>query len=155
MDAVSQLLRATAASATWATSRTFEGSVSVREYRNKQHAHIITARVMHCCRDRDCGAKNCMCWSVLPSSARLIQELVDADRTSRCRNPYVLYHFLWSDVDECLNNPCVNGDCVNTPGSYYCRCHKGYQGTPTKQACIGKSLIREKSRFLNKMFFFL
>lgn len=42
-----------------------------------------------------------------------------------------------SDVDECVSNPCVNGDCVNTPGSYHCKCHEGYQGTPTKQSCIG------------------
>lgn len=49
-----------------------------------------------------------------------------------------------SDVDECVSNPCVNGDCVNTPGSYHCKCHEGYQGTPTKQACIGmfQSLTR-------------
>lgn len=42
-------------------------------------------------------------------------------------------------MDECVSNPCINGDCVNTPGSYHCRCHEGYQGTPTKQACIGTS----------------
>ncbi|GAA6104086.1 fibrillin-2b [Tachysurus ichikawai] len=41
-----------------------------------------------------------------------------------------------SDMDECSSNPCVNGDCINTPGSYHCKCHEGYQGTPTKQACI-------------------
>nr|XP_015220808.1 PREDICTED: fibrillin-3 [Lepisosteus oculatus] len=41
-----------------------------------------------------------------------------------------------SDVDECVSNPCVNGDCVNTPGSYHCKCHDGYQSTSTKQACI-------------------
>ncbi len=40
-------------------------------------------------------------------------------------------------MDECVSNPCVNGDCVNTQGSYHCKCHDGYQGTPTKQACIG------------------
>ncbi|CAI7935428.1 fibrillin-2-like, partial [Podarcis lilfordi] len=39
-------------------------------------------------------------------------------------------------VDECISNPCTNGDCVNTPGSYYCKCHTGFQRTPTKQACI-------------------
>lgn len=38
-----------------------------------------------------------------------------------------------------MSNPCINGDCVNTPGSYHCKCHEGYQGTPTKQACIGTS----------------
>ncbi|OWK59643.1 Fibrillin-2 [Lonchura striata] len=41
-----------------------------------------------------------------------------------------------ADVDECTSNPCSNGDCVNTPGSYYCKCHAGFQRTPTKQACI-------------------
>lgn len=44
------------------------------------------------------------------------------------------------DVDECTSNPCTNGDCVNTPGSYYCKCHAGFQRTPTKQACIGKAV---------------
>lgn len=45
-----------------------------------------------------------------------------------------------TDVDECTSNPCSNGDCVNTPGSYYCKCHAGFQRTPTKQACIGKKI---------------
>ncbi|XP_029819725.1 LOW QUALITY PROTEIN: fibrillin-2 [Manacus vitellinus] len=40
------------------------------------------------------------------------------------------------DVDECSSSPCVHGDCVNTPGSYHCKCHEGFQSTPTKQACI-------------------
>lgn len=43
-----------------------------------------------------------------------------------------------ADVDECSSSPCVHGDCVNTPGSYHCKCHEGFQSTPTKQACIGK-----------------
>lgn len=38
-----------------------------------------------------------------------------------------------------MSNPCINGDCVNTPGSYHCKCHEGYQAKPTKQACIGTS----------------
>uniref|UniRef100_A0A8C5I4Y5 Fibrillin-2-like n=1 Tax=Gouania willdenowi TaxID=441366 RepID=A0A8C5I4Y5_GOUWI len=63
------------------------------------------------------------------------------------KHPHTLHHCdtllqidhtgLSSDnVDECVSNPCINGDCVNTPGSYLCKCHEGYQGTPTKQACI-------------------
>ncbi|KAK4808060.1 hypothetical protein QYF61_017080 [Mycteria americana] len=44
--------------------------------------------------------------------------------------------FLVADVDECSSSPCVHGDCVNTPGSYHCKCHEGFQSTPTKQACI-------------------
>lgn len=49
--------------------------------------------------------------------------------------------FPCTDVEECVSNPCINGDCVNTPGSYHCKCHEGYQGTPTKQACIGQSKV--------------
>lgn len=51
----------------------------------------------------------------------------------------LLYIKYISDVDECVSNPCINGDCANTLGSYHCKCHEGYQGTPTKQACIGTS----------------
>eukprot|EP00061_Rhincodon_typus_P015135 g42649.t1 len=48
----------------------------------------------------------------------------------------------WDDeenayVDECSSSPCVNGDCINTPGAYHCKCHDGFQSTATKQACIG------------------
>lgn len=54
------------------------------------------------------------------------------------------------DVDECVSNPCINGDCVNTPGSYHCKCHEGYQGTPTKQACIGMFDCAIKLYYCNK-----
>ena len=34
-----------------------------------------------------------------------------------------------SDVNECLNNPCLNGaTCINKPGSYECKCASGYHG---------------------------
>lgn len=66
-------------------------------------------------------------------------------------------YFPAPDVDECVSNPCVNGDCANTDGSYHCKCHEGYQGTPTKQACIGMS-VKTKSHhkicvFLSLKFF--
>lgn len=34
------------------------------------------------------------------------------------------------DVDECMEfSPCLNnGACVNTVGSYYCRCEMGWTG---------------------------
>uniref|UniRef100_A0A3Q3EIF5 Fibrillin-1 n=1 Tax=Labrus bergylta TaxID=56723 RepID=A0A3Q3EIF5_9LABR len=31
------------------------------------------------------------------------------------------------DVDECLNNPCTNGQCINTDGSFRCECPMGYR----------------------------
>lgn len=52
-------------------------------------------------------------------------------------------------MDECVSNPCINGDCVNTPGSYHCKCHEGYQGTPTKQACNGISDCADKLYYYN------
>lgn len=52
-----------------------------------------------------------------------------------------------TDVDECASSPCRHGDCVNTPASYHCRCHEGFQATLTKQACVGTAVhLREEAR---------
>lgn len=47
-----------------------------------------------------------------------------------------------ADVDECASSPCHHGDCVNTPGSYHCRCWEGFQATLTKQECVGMAVHR-------------
>lgn len=49
-----------------------------------------------------------------------------------------------SDIDECISDPCTNGDCVNTAGSYYCKCHTGFHRPPGKQACLGESPALER-----------
>ncbi|KAL7976126.1 hypothetical protein Chor_008374 [Crotalus horridus] len=79
-----------------------------------------------------------------------------AGRVYRCRAP------AWdmtqprlkdnlSDMDECSSSPCLHGDCVNTPGSYHCKCHEGFQSTPTKQACIDHDECATTNMCLNGM----
>ena len=37
---------------------------------------------------------------------------------------------LFTDINECSNNPCKNGaSCVNLGGSYRCDCKSGYTGS--------------------------
>ena len=31
-----------------------------------------------------------------------------------------------TDIDECLESPCINGNCPNTEGSFECKCADGY-----------------------------
>lgn len=40
-----------------------------------------------------------------------------------------------ADVDECVNSPCIDGTCVNQPGSYLCLCEPGF--TLERNVCIG------------------
>ena len=32
------------------------------------------------------------------------------------------------DIDECVEEPCNNGECKNSNGSYSCECLEGWQG---------------------------
>jgi len=45
-----------------------------------------------------------------------------------------------NDVDECDTNPCigVNKQCVNTQGSYICRCATGYEVDLVSGDCVSK-----------------
>ncbi|XP_015253181.1 PREDICTED: latent-transforming growth factor beta-binding protein 1-like [Cyprinodon variegatus] len=49
--------------------------------------------------------------------------------TCECEEGYQLNDqgTLCHDVDECQQNPCTNGRCENTAGSYRCACHRGYR----------------------------
>lgn len=42
----------------------------------------------------------------------------------------------FSDVDECERQPCGNGTCKNTVGSYNCLCYPGFQNSHNSD-CIG------------------
>ena len=45
----------------------------------------------------------------------------------------------YADIDECANNPCQNGTCFNTNGSFICTCPFGYLFDPINTLCIGES----------------
>lgn len=42
------------------------------------------------------------------------------------------------DIDECEAAPCVNGECINTQGSYQCECLPGYY--LEEDSCFGETL---------------
>lgn len=46
-----------------------------------------------------------------------------------------------ADVDECKSNPCINGDCRNSQGSFVCLCSMGSTLDSTGLECIGKSVL--------------
>ena len=42
----------------------------------------------------------------------------------------------FSDIDECISNPCdTNANCENVNGSYNCKCKGGFTGDGT--TCTG------------------
>lgn len=50
-------------------------------------------------------------------------------------------HLSVADVDECKSNPCINGDCKNSQGSFVCLCSIGSSLDSTGLECIGQSLL--------------
>lgn len=45
-----------------------------------------------------------------------------------------------SDVNECADPTiCINGMCVNIPGSYHCNCPADFELNPTRVGCVGET----------------
>ena len=43
------------------------------------------------------------------------------------------------DVNECADPVnCINGLCVNTPGSYLCNCPQDFELNPSGVGCVGE-----------------
>ena len=53
------------------------------------------------------------------------------------------------DVDECSISKgiCGPGKCINTEGSFQCKCFEGYRNAPMMEMCIGKYLLSFVDRF--------
>lgn len=54
---------------------------------------------------------------------------------------------LKTDINECEidNGNCSNGTCVNTNGSFYCSCHKGFAiSEDDRYKCIRKYFLSSK-----------
>lgn len=49
------------------------------------------------------------------------------------------------DVDECERQPCGNGTCKNTVGSYNCLCYPGFQNSHNGD-CIGACVCLDKTQ---------
>ena len=69
---------------------------------------------------------------------------------------YVVSNFIFVDVDECYKNldNCASNTarCINTEGSFLCRCNDGYSGNGT--VCEGKFLSGcKKFKFLKEACF--
>ena len=54
----------------------------------------------------------------------------------------------FSDIDECISNPCdTNATCNNYMGSYSCTCNYGYTGDETTCTGIICRMIYNKAKF--------
>lgn len=113
-----QSLGVTAASVTWASILTTVGSVLVNI-----HTHTHTVFILF--------IKFIMSMSV---TRYVYTVYICICMTSVCC-------VCVQDDDECERNPCVHGQCINIPGSYYCQCPVGFQTTATRTECKGEKDI--------------
>lgn len=52
---------------------------------------------------------------------------------------FSLHLSIFSDINECADPVnCINGLCVNTPGSYLCNCPQDFELNPTGVGCVGE-----------------
>ncbi len=52
---------------------------------------------------------------------------------------YILDSVAVAEIDHCKPNPCENGQCANSHGTYTCICDEGYTGTNCEDEEEGSS----------------
>lgn len=55
----------------------------------------------------------------------------------------IIQHYYYADMNECSTNSTNSCQhvCVNTPGSYTCRCQTGFRRSPDGRSCEGESQL--------------
>ena len=64
--------------------------------------------------------------NVLLTNARMVTNITNYDMI-----------LLFSDIDECVNEPCQNnGSCTDAVNAYICKCLLGYGGTTCESGLV-------------------
>ena len=51
-----------------------------------------------------------------------------------------------ADINECLDEPCANGQCLDAVDGYMCHCFDGYTGTNCDIGNISRIKFKKKER---------
>lgn len=73
-------------------------------------------------------------------------EILQIENTSVICIELTLHDDDISDINECLQSPCVHGQCSDTLGSYKCTCDVGWTGTNCQTGIIYTYLSRDSLR---------
>lgn len=84
-----------------------------------------------------------------PSSCFCIGQKIESDHLyiKKCT-------FSFSDINECADPTiCINGVCVNIPGSYHCNCPPDFELNPTRVGCVGETATLNIFKTVLSLFF--
>lgn len=61
---------------------------------------------------------------------------------------YFVHSFVvFLDINECLDpTTCINGICVNIPGTYLCNCPPDFELNPTGVGCVGETQLSSNAQ---------
>lgn len=112
------------------TGKTSPALLHVPVFRPQQTGEIYTSakETQHTCKDK----RFHILWS--------IQLLLYWPKNWKRSFIYKKCTFSFSDINECADPTiCINGVCVNIPGSYHCNCPPDFELNPTRVGCVGET----------------